>query len=190
MKPCCLLSTQCSTIFKVLTFIGFCLVTAISQAQMFDSYSVEVGTKSDSRMYKLAGQKMLSNSYSFLADNHLQPYIEANVAQIRNTKYQDITGQSQSLMDVGLTPVLRWQPDVKKGIFGEIGIGVHYLSRIYDNAGQVMGSRFQFGDHIGIGYKFSNSLEITLKYFHFSNAGIKDPNPAVNFAAIKIAYSF
>lgn len=190
MKPCCLLSTLCSLILKVLTFIGISLIATSTHAQIFDSYSIEAATRSESKMYKLAAQKMIGTDYSFLANNHLYPYLELSVGNIRNTRYQNIQGQSQSIVDVGITPVLRWQQNVKNGIFGEIGIGAHYLSRTYDNAGKVMGSRFQFSDHVGIGYKFSNSLEVTLKYMHYSNAGIRQPNPAINYTAVKLAYSF
>ena len=64
------------------------------------------------------------------------------------------------------------------------------MSTRFNNDGREMGSNFQFGDHVGVGYKFENGSEVTLKFQHFSNAGYREPNPAVNFVTVSYGYYF
>jgi hypothetical protein len=99
-------------------------------------------------------------------------------------------GGTQHLTDIGITPVFRFQKDSLRGPYAEAGIGLHYLSGLYDNNGRRLSTRFQFGDHLGIGYVFDNKLDIALKLQHVSNGGIKEPNNGVNFLMIRIGYQF
>ncbi len=179
----------CSCNLKTLLIGVFSLGATVAQAQVFDSYSAEIGRGVQSNIYKLGAQKNISG-FSSLADYHLYPYWELTVAQVNQRRYQDTLGQKHSLYILGITPVLRWQQEAAHGIFAEIGIGANYFTDKYDNAGKTASTRFQFGDHVGVGYKFSNSAEVTLKYLHYSNAGIKHPNPAMNFTLLKFAYGF
>lgn len=175
---------------QLLVISTFSFITAAAQAQIFDSYSAEIGRGNNASLYKLGAQKLFAQDNAFLNKYYLRPYVELSVARLNARRYQDTAGRSKSITDVGLTPVLRWQKNVNEGIFGEIGVGLNYMSDYYNNGGKVASTRFQFGDHIGIGYKFSNSMEISLKFQHFSNAGIKQPDPAINFTTVKVAYAF
>ncbi|EEC66864.1 hypothetical protein OsI_33362 [Oryza sativa Indica Group] len=100
------------------------------------------------------------------------------------------TNDSANLVDLGLTPVLRFQRDDGKGFYGEAGIGVHLFSKLYRNNDKVLSTAFQFGDHVGAGYVFSNGLDLGIRLQHFSNGGIKQPNGGVNFAVARVAYKF
>ena len=53
-----------------------------------------------------------------------------------------------------------------------------------------MSSNFQFGDHIGIGYLLNNQVDLSLNFQHYSDAGIRRPNPAVNFVNFRISCAF
>jgi hypothetical protein len=169
-------------------FVSFIPFSA--SAQVFDSYSLELGRGTDATMYKVGAQKFLGQNNAFLNDYALRPYVELSVAALRERKYQNMPGHSRTVTDFGLTPVLRWQPNVMQGFFLEGGVGLNYMTDRYNNAGKAASTKFQFGDHVGVGYTFNNSLELTVKYQHFSNASIKQPNPAINFISVKVAYAF
>lgn len=102
----------------------------------------------------------------------------------------DVSGNTNYLYDIGLTPVFRFQRDDKKGLYGEAAVGIHYLSELYNNAGKRLSTRFQFGDHIGIGYVFQNNVDIGLRIQHISNGSIKKPNSGVDLAILRVAYRF
>jgi hypothetical protein len=55
-----------------------------------------------------------------------------------------------------------------------------------------MSTAFQFGSHIGLGYRFGakRSYEIGYRFQHISNAGIKKPNPGINFHQVRVQYHF
>jgi len=174
---------------KVLIAGVISLATTVTKAQYFDSFSVEVGEGVQSTIYKLGAQKTFSE-LPLLAQYHLYPYWEITLARINERMYRNTPGRKKGIYVVGLTPVMRWQQDVKQGVFAEIGIGLNYFSERYQDSDMSASTRFEFGDHIGIGYKFSNSAEITFKVLHYSNAGIDHPNPGINFRLLKFAYSF
>lgn len=96
----------------------------------------------------------------------------------------------EDIVDVGLTPVVRVQRHDMRGFYGELGIGLHWLSGRYVNNGKQLSTHFQFGDHIGLGYVFDGGAELGLSYQHFSNGGFKKPNDGVNFTVVKLAYPF
>lgn len=152
-----------------------------------DSYSFEVGRGPHAQMYKLAATQEFAKENAFLVRNNLHTYLEYSVSKMLGSRYENTDGRSQSLTSVGVTPILRWE---KNGFYGELGIGLNYMSDRYNNAGKKASTKFQFGDLIGIGYQFSNALEIGVRYQHFSNAGIAQPNPSINFTSIRVAYTF
>jgi hypothetical protein len=75
--------------------------------------------------------------------------------------------------------------------FLEGAIGFHLLSD--DNFGDKdLGAQFAFGDHIAAGIRFGDrhAHELSLKLQHFSNAGLRDENPGVNFGMVRYGYHF
>ncbi|HEX2010945.1 MAG TPA: acyloxyacyl hydrolase [Roseateles sp.] len=97
-------------------------------------------------------------------------------------------GGSAWLLDLGVTPVLRlrsssWSP----GWFVEAGIGAHLHSNAYRNRDKQFSTRFNFGDHLAVGHEWGadRQHELALRLQHFSNAGIKQPNPGENFLQLR-----
>ncbi len=60
------------------------------------------------------------------------------------------------------------------------GIGLTLMSRIYRTDDRRFATRFNFGDHLALGFDFGAQREhdLALRLEHFSNGGIKHPNPA------------
>ncbi len=69
-----------------------------------------------------------------------------------------------------------------KPVYFEFGIGFSLLDDT-QFAGKDVGSHYQFEDRIGIKTYFGDNNEhsIGLRYLHYSNAGLQDPNPGLDF---------
>ncbi|HEU4375888.1 MAG TPA: acyloxyacyl hydrolase [Telluria sp.] len=155
-----------------------------------DSAAVEVGAGSKVQMVRVSVQKNWERSWFESNGTHLSGYWDANLAQWRANLYQNVPGQHQNITAVNLTPVFRFERTDKKGWYGEGGIGLSYLSALYDNDTYRLSTHFQFGDHIGAGYVFDNKWELGAKIQHYSNGGYKHPNTGVNWLVVKLARPF
>jgi len=175
---------------NTLITVGCCLSTLHMPSLAVDSVSLEAGTGNRSTFVRAGIQSDWESRWFQSNGTHLGGYWDLTAAQIRQNRYQNIPGNTRNLYDVGLTPVLRFQRDDKLGWYAEGGIGAHYFSSLYDNNDRQFSTRFQFGDHIGIGYVFSNKWDVGAKIQHFSNGSIKQPNDGANFAILKAAYRF
>jgi hypothetical protein len=155
-----------------------------------DAVSLDVASGTRTQMARLGLQSDWDQRWFQSNGTHLSGYWEASAGTWRANHYRNIDGQQQRLWDVGFTPVFRFENDNKLGFYAEGGIGVHYLSKLYDNDTYRLSTHFQFGDHVGVGYVLDNHWEIGMKIQHFSNGGYKKPNTGVNFVDIKASYHF
>lgn len=166
------------------------LIGLQSTSYAVDSTSVEIAGGQNVQMLRLGAQWDWKNTAWWQSNGtHIGGYWDVTVAQWRQNHYNG-TDQKKDFTDIGLTPVFRFQRDDKKGFYAEAGVGVHLFSSLYNNNDKKLSTAFQFGDHIGAGYVFSNGVDVGLKLQHFSNGGIKQPNGGVNFAVLKAAYHF
>lgn len=97
------------------------------------------------------------------------------------------------LGQVGVVPVLRYRPE--NGVspwFYEIGIGATVTTTLYESERKRFSSNFNFGDHLAVGRSFGpqNRHELALRFEHFSNAGLKQPNPGENFIELRYTRRF
>ena len=159
-------------------------------AQTPDSVSAEYGIGKKTQLLRAGAQWNWERQWLKSDRAHLGGYWDLTVANWRQSRYRDQAGSSQNIVDVGLTPVFRYMPNGKTGWYGEAGIGVHMLSDLYDNDGRQLASRFQFGDHVALGYQFDNAWQASVKLQHFSNGGIKRPNGGVNYLVLRVAKGF
>lgn len=90
------------------------------------------------------------------------------------------------LLQAGIKPVFRWTPDDARW-FVEGGIGASVTTSVYQTNGKQFSTTFNFGDHLALGATFGahGEHEISLRIEHFSNAGIRHPNPGENFVQIR-----
>ena len=96
--------------------------------------------------------------------------------------------------DFGLTPVFRLQSTATSGFspYVEIAVGAHLLTDTSITTNRQFSTNFQFGDHLGAGFRFGDKDEYDLAYHfqHLSNASIDTPNPGINFHQIRLQYHF
>jgi lipid A 3-O-deacylase len=100
---------------------------------------------------------------------------------------------NDSLVDVHVTPVFRWQRDPAAGFapFLELGVGPHgHTESKIENKDFDIG--FSFGSHIGGGVRLGaqGRYEFLYRFQHLSNASIGDKNPGINFHLFQFGYHF
>lgn len=97
------------------------------------------------------------------------------------------------IWEVGITPMFRFIKS--SGTFRpfiEAGVGVRVLSHTRITPFFAMGSAFEFADVVGIGAIFGSrqNYQAGFRFQHVSNAGIKEPNPGINFSQLYLQYNF
>ena len=93
------------------------------------------------------------------------------------------TGGHGRVYDLGFTPTAR----LGRSAYVELGVGAHVLSDLDVGTGTDFSTRFQFGDHLGVGFRFRN-YDLGFRFQHLSNGGLRNPNPGINFLLLRLAY--
>lgn len=161
-----------------------------ASANAADSASLEAGSGNKTHLARIGVQWNWDSNWEISNYARLSGYWDLSLAQWKGTRYRDLEGSSQNLTAIGLIPVFRLTPTSESGPYLEIGTGPHLLSEIYDNNRRQLSTRFQFGSFLGIGYVFSDNLDASIRYQHYSNASIKKPNDGVNFFIVRLSYAF
>ncbi len=105
----------------------------------------------------------------------------------------DLHARTRSVAQIGVTPSLRFYfAGQRSGWFVEGGIGINYLTPNYQRGDKRFSTRWNFGDHLALGRRFGDAAqhEIALRLQHYSNAGVKKPNPGENFLQLRYAWYF
>lgn len=172
-------------------------VAALAAAQasvaadgMFDSVSVEGGGGEHVQLLRFAAQKDWNQDWLAVSGYHLSGYWDANIAYWRANQWLNLPDNRKNLAVVGITPVFRWEAADKLGLYADAGIGASLFSSVYRNTHRQLSTAYEFADHVGAGYVFSNKWEIGARLQHYSNGGIKHPNGGVNLFVLKAAYHF
>jgi len=124
-----------------------------------------------------------------LGSGELSGYWEAALGRWKGTA--ESGSGSAYVTQFGITPVFRWRPDGGSSPwFYEAGIGVNALMPVYRTERKQFSTVFNFGDHLAVGRSFGaqREHELALRVQHFSNAGIKEPNPGETFLQLRYVY--
>lgn len=119
------------------------------------------------------------------AGGRLSSYVEASLAHW-SIERPEGGRDTAAVTQIGLTPVLRWQAPASPW-FVEGGIGLNLIGPTYRAGRKRFSTAFNFGDHLAVGRQFGegNRQELALRLQHFSNAGIKKPNPGEDFVQLR-----
>lgn len=99
-----------------------------------------------------------------------------------------VQGGRESRTLVGTLPVVRYRPaGGRSDWFAEAGIGVSYMDALFRTDLHQFSTQFNFVSAIGVGRSFGTHHEhdLSLRASHYSNAGIKNPNPGENFMQLR-----
>jgi lipid A 3-O-deacylase len=121
----------------------------------------------------------------------LSGYWEASVSE---WSYIAVDGRTNAqLGQIGLVPVFRFRPaDGQSRWFFEGAVGINVMTSLYQTDRKRFSTKVNFGDHLALGFNFGKHRqhEMSLRLEHFSNAGMRSPNPGENFLQFRYAYHF
>jgi lipid A 3-O-deacylase len=162
---------------------------ASGAASAVDGVAVELGRGDGTDMVRIAVQSDWQKQWFRGNEWHVGGYWDLGVGQWHRGGVS--AGQNKDITEIGLTPVFRLEQNDKRGLYGEAGIGFHLLSRTSIGEKR-FSTAFQFGDHIGVGYRFGakGAYDVSYRYQHLSNGGIKNPNSGINFSQVRLQYHF
>lgn len=101
-------------------------------------------------------------------------------------------GRTSSTL-VGVVPLARLRFDHGRSPwFAEGGIGLTVADRRYVTPQKIFSTSWNFHDVLAVGYSFGaqRNQELSLRFTHTSNAGIKQPNPGENIFQLRWATRF
>ena len=81
-----------------------------------------------------------------------------------------------------------WRNERRWG-YWEAGFGGYLLSKTINNPDTRMPSAFEFGSHLGIGFRLAKDHTIGVGLQHLSNAGIKQPNGGIDLVLVQYTFS-
>ena len=168
---------------------GLTCLSLSATAQGITGLSFELGRGDSTDMGRIGLQSDWNKQW-FKGDNwHLGGYWDLSLGHWRHDNA--LPGQNDNITEIGLTPTFRVQQNDLKGAYFEAAVGFHFLSRT-SLGPKRFSTQFQFGDHLGIGYRFGakSAFDISYRFQHLSNASIKRPNNGINFSQIRLQYHF
>jgi hypothetical protein len=165
------------------------LCTMAHAAQAVTGVAVEGGSGDGADMARVGIQWNWNQRWFEGREWHLGGYWDLAIGYWR--KSASVPGLNEDITEIGLTPVFRLQRNDMRGPYLEAGIGAHLLSRTRLDTKR-FSTLFQFGDHIGAGFRFGTrgAFDLGYRFQHLSNAGIKRPNDGINFHQIRLQYHF
>ena len=116
----------------------------------------------------------------------LSAHVEYSIFGIRGKGFD-----SNDVAVIGVSPVLRYF-DSRESNFLETGLGAYHFSKHMLNLDDGVGTSFEFGSLVGFGtiVGTNRNVEIGYRLLHFSNAGMTNFNPGVNFHQVRLGYRF
>jgi hypothetical protein len=151
-------------------------ISGAAEAQWVGFFGRAVESQ-DTDVVRLGYRVPLKESEAWWMPTHAQ--LGASVWQV-----PDIRGTTRRF-DVNATSI--WRNEKAWG-YWEAGFGGYLLSKTINNEDTRVPSAFEFGSHIGIGFKLGRgTLGIGLQ--HLSNAGIKQPNGGIDLLFVQYTLS-
>lgn len=103
--------------------------------------------------------------------------------------------KNKSIDAIGIVPMFRFYPAGSPSVltpYIEAGVGLAGMNK--DEIGRRdLGAHWAFEDLVGVGLMFGreHQLDFSIRYLHYSNAGIEPPNQGIDVKALfTIAYRF
>lgn len=128
-----------------------------------------------------------------LGDGLLTGYWETSIGRWHGNGNGSDSSGAAWVTQVGLTPVLRWHPGSwGDGWLLEGGVGVNSLVPIYRSGDKRFSTTLNFSEHIALVRQFgaAHRHEAALRFQHYSNGGLRQPNPGENFVQLRYTWRF
>lgn len=173
---------------RAMLCVGAITGTLASPAYAIDGMSIEGGRGEGTDRFRVGVQWDWNKRWLQGKDWHVGGYWDLAAGYWHHSAPP---GFNEDLSEISLTPVLRLQGNDKRGPYVEGGLGFHLLSET-SIGDKRLSTSFQFGSHIGAGLRFGakGQYDFGYRFQHLSNAGIKRPNPGINFHQVRFQYHF
>jgi lipid A 3-O-deacylase len=102
-------------------------------------------------------------------------------------------GQRTQFKQLTATPVARYTfGGLFSNVFVELGVGLSLITPHFEDHGRRFSTNFNFDDHASLGFRFGEggANELSIRAEHFSNGGVRNPNPGQDFAQLRYARHF
>ena len=184
------LSQMKTKILKSIAFISLSSTPLLQVvAQQPIGIALSAGTGSDADIYgvtvvsNIGFWEHTSESKSFRIVGHL----ETSLSNIDGR----MTDGNKGIVVAGLTPVFRLKPASSR-LYIEAGIGATYFSEKKIHRDKAVGTHFEFGDILGFGVTFgqNDAHELGYRVVHYSNAGMSQNNPGIDFHQLRVKFGF
>ena len=171
-----------------ITLAALSCVTS-APAHAIDGMSLELGTGDRVHMGRVGVQWELAKPLLQFSSWQIGSHFDLALGYW-NAK-DPLSIQHDDLFDLAFTSILRLQGNGRVGPYIEVGLGAHLLTHT-SIADTRMSTAFQFGNHIGVGYRFAQkgAFDVAYRFQHLSNASIKRPNAGINFHQVRVQYWF
>jgi hypothetical protein len=159
-------------VFLALVLIA-CRPGAAADSQWIAAFGQ--GTESDETdIARLAYRHPLKENGAWWRPSHVQFGVSSwHVPDIRGTTRR---------FDLNVSAI--WRGDKPWG-YWEAGFGGYLLSKTINNDENRLPSAFEFGSHIGAGFRLAKDHTIGVAIQHLSNAGIKQPNGGIDLVLLQ-----
>ena len=172
------------------TFLPLALAALIcaGKAQAAPAVAVTFGSGTDADITQVS---LITHSgfwaHQFASGWAVNAHLEFGLAEVNGK----LSGANKGIVVAGVTPVLRFEPKKSPGFF-EFGIGANYFDQKRIHSNKSVGTHFEFGDLIGVGFKAGDKdrFQVGYRLIHYSNAGISANNPGINFHQIRLQAEF
>ncbi len=160
----------------------------VAPSYAVDGLSADAGRAGLTDMWRISAQWSWSQRWMRTEQWHLGGFWDLGIAQWERDAQP---GQRARIGEIGFTPVFRLQANTLRGPYLEAGVGVHLLSAT-SLGYKRFSTAFQFGERIGVGYRFGahGAFDVAYLFQHISNADIKKPNSGADFHQIRLQYWF
>jgi hypothetical protein len=112
---------------------------------------------------------------------------------VSNWRARVAGGGRENFVQLGLVPMFRLRPSGGQSPwFVEGGIGLSVTDERFVTADKTFSTRWNFSDNLAVGRSFGQQgqHEVSLRWQHTSNAGIKKPNPGLDLVMVRYAARF
>lgn len=142
----------------------------------------------DTRALTAGWQREWQRSWQPTSGMRLSGFWELSLGRWRTDL--DAPGEDRLYVtQVGVTPGLRLSGSSGAGLYLDAAIGASYLRPLYRKNGRRFSTRWNFRDQLGIGY-VAGGHDISVRVEHYSNAGVREPNPGITFWVARYGYRY
>ena len=176
---------------KIRTVILISFAGASVNASAIDSMSIEGGHGEGVDVGRVGLQWDWNQQWFAAHGRHLGGYWDASAGVLHGRSGEPV---NNDVGDFSVTPIFRYQQTDLGTIapYFDAGVGAHLWTRTSITESKRSGTAFQFGEHVGVGFRFGNRgiYDISYRFQHMSNAVIKAPNSGINLQLVRFQFHF